>query len=245
MMPDKNSNIVIWDYDGTLVDTRRKNLNVTRQIVEMISSNDWKNYPAIATPEAYSNANKTSVNWRDFYAREFSFSEEQIDRGGKTWTEFQLRDSTPTPLIAGIEEVVRRLGFARQGIVSQNSGDTIRRVLKENGILECFQFIVGYEEVDIRRQKPEPDGLLLCIEKLHCPNASSVFYIGDHETDARCALNANVSLMASGSQIRVASIAAHYGDHDDSSGWAMKPDHDATLVDDILRIVNVELNKFT
>jgi hypothetical protein len=33
-MSNTNINAIIWDYDGTLVDTRQKNMNVTKKIHE-------------------------------------------------------------------------------------------------------------------------------------------------------------------------------------------------------------------
>ena len=33
MVSNTNIKAIIWDYDGTLVDTRHKNLHVTRNII--------------------------------------------------------------------------------------------------------------------------------------------------------------------------------------------------------------------
>ncbi len=240
MTPNKNINTIIWDYDGTLVDTRHKNLNVTRRIVEVISGNDWKKYPALATVETYTYANKTSTNWRDFYTKEFGFTNDQTDNAGKAWTEYQLRDSTPTPVLAGVHEALRALGALRHGIVSQNSRDTITQVLSANNLMQYFGFIVGYEEVDLRRQKPEPDGLLLCIEKLNGVQAGCVLYVGDHETDARCAFNANEVLRSNGSEVRVVSVGALYSAHTDTSDWEIKPDYEARTPHDVVKIASIE-----
>ena len=56
---------VIWDYDGTLVDTRQKNLAVTREIVWEVLQKSFEEFPALATIENYEQANLASVNWRD------------------------------------------------------------------------------------------------------------------------------------------------------------------------------------
>jgi phosphoglycolate phosphatase-like HAD superfamily hydrolase len=39
-----NIKAIIWDYDGTLVDTRYKNLNVTRNIIESIIETDAEEF---------------------------------------------------------------------------------------------------------------------------------------------------------------------------------------------------------
>lgn len=33
---------ILWDFDGTLVDTRRKNFDVARAIIESITKRPWK-----------------------------------------------------------------------------------------------------------------------------------------------------------------------------------------------------------
>lgn len=231
-----NVETIIWDYDGTLVDTRRKNLNVTRKIIRMITGVSSQKFRALRSLESYALANQRSANWRDFYEREFGFTDGQTDEAGRAWTEYQLRDSTPIPVFDGIHEVLRTLGSVRHGIVSQNSRSAIEQILKEHSLLQYFGFIVGYEEVELRRQKPEPDGLLLCIENLHGPNATPVLYIGDHETDARCASNANHVLQKANSATRVLSIGALYSPNADSLHWKTKPDYEARSVHDIVKI---------
>ena len=166
----------------------------------------------------------------------FGFTDEQTDGVGRAWTEYQLRDSTPTSLFNGIQEVIRALRVVRHGIVSQNSRSAISHVLKEKDFLQYFGCIVGYEEVEPRRQKAEPDGLLLCIENLKGPNANRVLYIGDHETDARCAFNANGVLQRNRSTVRVVSVGALYSSETDASDWGVKPDYEARTVYDFVKI---------
>jgi len=48
----KNLSAIIWDYDGTLVDSRQKNLTVTRRIVSEILKRDVQDFQALATFEA-------------------------------------------------------------------------------------------------------------------------------------------------------------------------------------------------
>ena len=38
---------IIWDYDGTLVDSRIKNLNVTRKIIEKATGKKYSTFPAL------------------------------------------------------------------------------------------------------------------------------------------------------------------------------------------------------
>jgi HAD superfamily hydrolase (TIGR01549 family) len=235
-----NGNIqaIIWDYDGTLVDTRRKNLNVTRTIVEKITGVDSNKFPALQTLENYGLVIKKSANWNELYKQEFAFTDEQIDSAGRSWTEYQLKDNTPTPFYDGIKEVISALRRFPNGIVSQNSQESITRTLKDNNLLQYFGSIVGYEEVELRRQKPEPDGLLMCVEKLTELSAGLVFYIGDHETDVKCASNANHVLKKNESSVKIISIGALYCSGDDASDWGSRPDYKAKSAKNIIEIVS-------
>ncbi|MCG8604090.1 HAD-IA family hydrolase [bacterium] len=227
----------IWDYDGTLVDTRQKNFNVAKKIVQRATNRNPEEFPAFRSIESYDLANKNASNWRDLYTKEFGLSEEETDRAGRLWTEYQLMDLTPTPMYAGIDTVIHSLHDLPQGIVSMNSKRNIEQSLGGYKILDRFKMVVGYEEVDIQRQKPEPDGLLNCLEKLTSFSPGKVIYIGDHETDVKCVRNTNLALRELEVETDVISVGAFYGDHNDDADWQIKPDYRADSPSDITRII--------
>lgn len=229
---------IIWDYDGTLVDTRLKNLNVSRKIIDKVSEGGWKGFPVLQTLENYHIAHTKATNWREFYKQSFGFIDKEIDEAGKMWTGYQLEDQTPIPLIDGVEETVKSLQSFPQGIVSQNSREIINQFLKEKDLISYFNTIVGYEEVDLSRQKPHPDGLLMCIEKLTDSIPGVVIYIGDHETDARCAINANNIFINSKEDIKIVSVGAFYGFNVDTSDWSVLPDYQIQRAGDIIDVIN-------
>ncbi len=228
---------MIWDYDGTLVDSREKNLHVTRRIVKHVAGVDPKQFPALQTLENYMLSNRTSRNWRDLYTKTFGLTEEQTDEAGKLWSEFQLNDTTPTPMFNGLRDALAALQDFPHGIVSQNSRDAIAKTLRQNALLQLFPSIIGYEEVDLRLQKPDPTGLLMCIEKLTRWKQGTVLFVGDHETDMECVFNTNQVLKQRGLGIHVLSIGASYSLDDGSPGWKTKPDYEARLVGVLLEIV--------
>ena len=228
---------IIWDYDGTLVDTRRKNLNVTRNIIEKISHKDAAEFSALQSLENYYLANKRTSNWRELYHHEFNFSEEQIDEAGQLWTAYQLNDNTEVTFYEGIEAVIRDLNEFPQGIVSQNSRYSIIQNLEKNQLLPFFKCIVGYEEVDLKKQKPDPDGLLHCMQKVSAPGSGYVCYIGDHETDVQCAHRANRALKEGKANVTIISIGACYDSGTNTATWEVRPDYEAHRVEDNLDIV--------
>ncbi len=240
-MISKNSGkicAIIWDYDGTLVDSRQKNLNVTRKIVSKILKGDPTKIPALSSLSNYHQAHIKATNWREFYESSFNLKDEQVDEAGKMWTEYQLEDQTPIPLIDGVEEAIISLRRFPQGIVSQNSRSVIANYLEDNNLISHFDEIIGYEQVDLKRQKPYPDGLLMCIERLMDSGTGYVLYVGDHETDVQCALNANNILSENKPEIKIISIGAFYGFDVDTSGWGVLPDYQIQNASDIKSIVN-------
>jgi HAD superfamily hydrolase (TIGR01549 family) len=237
-MPSTNIKAIIWDYDGTLVDTRQKNLNVTAKIIECITTKDALEFPALRSLENYDLANRTTSNWRELYQQEFNLTEKQIDDAGRLWTAYQLNDDTEAAFYEGIEAVICRLAEFPHGIVSQNSRSSITQNLEKKNLLPFFKHIVGYEEVDLTKQKPEPDGLLSCMQKLSAPGAGCICYIGDHETDVQCVRAANRALQAENVNVKIFSIGACYDSGTDTSAWIVHPDFEAQEVEDIFEIVD-------
>lgn len=238
MEAKRNIRAVIWDYDGTLADTRSKNLNVTRQIVARVTGTNSNEYTALQSLTNYNLAITRTANWRDLYKQEFGFTDRQTDDAGGLWTEYQLQDKTLVPFYGGIPEVIRELQNLTHGIVSQNSRHVIARQLSDNELNDYFASVIGYEAVPFAKQKPQPDGLILCIEELTQLSPGKVLYIGDHETDARCAFNANQIFRDKDIDIVVISVGAFYSDGTDDSNWSIKPNFKARDIKDIIKIIH-------
>ena len=237
MKSDRKIKAIIWDYDGTLVDTRLKNYNVTKRIIKDMTGINPEKLLALKSLDSYISANNRAANWRDLYKKEFSFTEEQIDYSGKLWTPYQLEDRTPVLFFDGIQDVIHSLKMFPQGIVSQNSKHGIVQQLEDNQLGEYFSCIIGYEEVPLDKQKPAPDGLLLCIENLTKTNSGLVIYIGDHETDMQCAHNANQQLINSASDVVIITIGALYGFNSKKINWNIQPNYEANKPGNILEII--------
>jgi phosphoglycolate phosphatase-like HAD superfamily hydrolase len=189
---------------------------VTRNIIESIIEIPADAFSALKSLENYSTANRQASNWRELYRQEFNLTEAQIDEAGRLWTTYQLQDDTEVAVYNGIERVIDDLAGIPQGIVSQNSRSSIA----------------------LNLQKPEPDGLLKCIEKLPAMQSGYICYIGDHETDIQCARAANHVLHKESIDLKIISIGACYDPQTDVSTWNVQPDFEARRVEDILEIID-------
>jgi HAD superfamily hydrolase (TIGR01549 family) len=239
MMMNRQIKALVWDFDGTIGDTCEKNLRVTREIVTRVTGKEADEFPALRTVESYGLAQRKTSNWREFYLQNLGFTVAQTNEAGRLWTEYQLKDGSPTPVFTGIDRVVGALQRFPHGIVSQNARSSISRTLDAAGLSSYFQCIIGYEEVELTRQKPEPDGLLLCIEELTKLEPGRVMYIGDHEVDIETADKANRVLERRHVDIRVITVAAMYGGHRDEHTWKFRPDY---VVRDPAQILDVMQN---
>jgi HAD superfamily hydrolase (TIGR01549 family) len=179
-------------------------------------------------------ANERSSNWRELYRNEFGFDEKQIDDAGNLWTKYQLLDKTEVSLFKGIRDVVIKFGNYPQGIVSQNSSHNIKLFLERLDLIKYFSVVIGYEEVDLSKQKPNPQGLLACISAISkLDTKPSVVYVGDHQTDVLCAFNANYELKRKA----VISILVNHNSGSSSENWEYKPDHFTFNSNEIIEII--------
>jgi len=229
---------ILWDYDGTLVDSSHKNFMTTREIMSHINPAMYEDaWPlALTSFEEYKGAIHSAVNWRDFYMNHFGLSKQQIDDAGALWSEFQLKNQTPVEIFDGIPELLRNLSPTPQGICSLNCSINIEKELQQRQLLDCFNSIVGYNSVLISKPKPDPQSFMVCLEQMQVPVAGNIIYIGDHHEDTEFARNAESFLRNDKNQLRVIKIAACYSGAKPDL-WAVKPDYQAHSVEEMVSII--------
>ena len=134
---------VVWDYDGTLVDTREKNLSVTRRLIETVSPSPAGDLPVLESVEAYEAALLKVRSWREFYRDYLHLSEERTDEAGLLWASYQESDTTPVRVFDGVSLVLGGLQQVPQGIFSLNSRGNIHEALEASDLSAYFGSIVG------------------------------------------------------------------------------------------------------
>lgn len=234
---------VVWDFDGTLADTRHRNFAGNRRIFTDLTGRPADEVAVLRSFEAYEEAWQGVANWRDFYRVHLGLVEEMVDAAGRLWAEVQRQDPEPAPLIDGVAEALAELAHLPHGIVSQNDRIHIERTLDAGEVGHRFTVVIGYAEVGMERQKPAPDGLLASIERLTASRPGLVLYVGDHPTDVETARNADRELARNGSPVRVESVVARFPGIDGSPAaqtvghdGSPAPDHVAHHPRDVVEI---------
>jgi len=230
------ADVILWDYDGTLVNSVPKNIDITKQILSIVAPHlTGENLPGCLKSEAaYHEVNHNSKNWQDLYKNYYGLNDGEITKAGKLWAAYQLKNNTPVSLFPGIEDLINELSWLPHGICSQNSADNIRNVLEDNKMNEHFKAVIGYNDVANDAQKPLPESGIKCLANIFGETKDKlILYIGDHEGDVRFARNLASKLCKSN---KVISLAATYSGATPDS-WFYKPDFTLSTPVDLLKIV--------
>jgi HAD superfamily hydrolase (TIGR01549 family) len=216
---------ILWDYDGTIVNSVPKNIEITKQIIEAVAPRlSGFNLPkCLLSEEAYHKVNHQSKNWQDLYLNYYGMNQEELELAGPLWTTSQIKDNTPVPIFPGLKELLLKSNVP-MGICSQNSSENIIKLLETNQIRNCFKSIIGYDDIPQDQQKPNPAGGLKCLDDLIImKNDLTIAYIGDHEGDIEFARNIEKE---SRKKIKVIAIAVSYSGSQPGI-WSYQPDFTA------------------
>lgn len=229
------ADVILWDYDGTLVNSAPKNIDITRQILsDTIPRLSGENLPACLQNERdYHIANHKSKNWQDLYTNYYGLTEEETLDAGSLWTEYQMKNQTPVELFPGIKQTINQLRIP-QGICSQNSAENIKQLLAKNELLEKFHAIVGYDDIPVSMQKPSAFSGIKCLGRIFKETTDkTIVYIGDHEADVEFSRNIEKELSNTNKIISI--IVTYSGANTES--WAYKPDYQISSPTELLNII--------
>jgi phosphoglycolate phosphatase len=114
-----------------------------------------------------------------------------------------------TKVYPGVPRTLQALKayLLRLGIFSTKFRYRIEAVLQREGLRDAFELIVGGE--DVAQLKPDPEGLLVALEKLGC-DETELLYVGDSATDAEAAQRAGVPFAAVLSGVTPSEILRRY-----------------------------------
>lgn len=229
-------NAVLWDFDGTLVNSALKNIAITREILELVvphrSGENLAHW--LSNEEDYHTANHQAANWRELYIDYYGLTAEETDAAGKLWAQYQASNQTPVEVFDGVTDTVIALADIPQGICSQNSSQNIVAMLEETGVAQHFHSVIGYEQIPFEQSKPEPESGLKCLGHMFAELVEkTIIYVGDHEGDVIFTRNIARRICSSNTLVSVA--VAYSGGRPET--WKNQPDHIIQHPEDLLKIV--------
>ncbi len=226
---------ILWDYDGTIIDTARKNMKVTIEVLKHYDKDIESHLPvALQSYENYQKANHKYKNWQDLYMNEFNVKEDDLSEIVTFWSPEQEKIKYIPDMFVGLKDIIKSLD-TKMGICSQNSSTTIKSILNHYGVLDKFDYIVGCEEIGINHQKPDPSGFVKCVNNLRINEEEGFYiYIGDHSDDVTFARNAEKELNK-----KVISITVDYlgFNKDRYKNWINIPDYYVSSAEELKEVL--------
>jgi len=153
---------IIFDWDGTLADTKLVLVNSFQKVLQEVGSKISRDFLerqiGIGARNMFKNALK---------ATEIPFDERMIDRLVKKKIEIQMELIEKVSLFEGVVELLDGLqNKVKIGLATMSNRRVIDKLLKENGIREYFDYVITAD--DVTQPKPNPEIFLNCAMKLKC-----------------------------------------------------------------------------
>lgn len=228
---------ILFDYDGTLVDSARKNMQVCIEVLKHFDPQIEEHLPdALMSYDKYQKANHETQNWKELYVKAYGVDPAHLAEAAALWGPEQEKNERVPDMFEGMIELIRELKPIPLGICSQNNRVQIENTLKHYGVRDCFDGIIGTLEVPITKQKPDAEGFLRCLEKMGAKEQDGVYiYIGDHSDDVTFGKNAAAVL-----RCEVVCVAIdHAGlNAERYKKWEIRPDYYAENTKQLKQILD-------
>ena len=181
---------VVFDLDGTLVDSAA---DIHLALVSALASQDL---PAIDLSEVrlMIGGGPALLISRALRRLDVQADEDLEERLALAFHDAYLtQTSRPGSLFEGVSLSLRRMRATglRLGLCSNKPDDLCRLLLRNYGVDDCFDVILGSDPG--MPKKPDPAPLLRVIEQLGI-DRDAVLYVGDSEIDVRTARAAGVTV---------------------------------------------------
>ena len=171
---------VVFDFDGTLVDSLANSIAAFQRIAPRFRLNLDLDLATARTLPTHELFKRMGVHfWK-------------LPRIIRAFQEEAAREASNQQLVSGIDEVLtefRRQGV-RLGILSSNREDTIRTCLRANGVEGHFDFVVGYPKLFGKAKA------LRRIMRAERIDRNAMLYVGDEDRDVRAARKAKIAVAA-------------------------------------------------
>ncbi|MBU5467935.1 HAD family hydrolase [Virgibacillus sp. MSJ-26] len=169
---------VIFDVDGTILDTEKSILKSLQKVLEdegeTYSPNELRFALGIPGKDALKKLNI-----------------DNLDRVQSKWSQTVLEFSSEVQVFHGIKEIIETLSQQpiKLGIVTSKTKQEIIDEFDPFGLSHFFDCIISAS--DTENHKPHPDPLLFCLKELGADKNDTV-YIGDSIYDMQSAKSAGI-----------------------------------------------------
>ncbi|MFL0364409.1 HAD family hydrolase [Bacillus sp. PK3_68] len=168
---------VVFDVDGTILDTERA---ILKSLQKILREEQGKKYPLEELRFSLGIPGKETL-------KKLQISD--IDRIHLKWSKAVLDFSGEVSIFAGLEEVIHYLHQSKikTGIVTSKTKQELMDEFDPFGLRPFFDHTICAN--DTEKHKPHPEPLLTCLKILGCEPEASL-YIGDSIYDMQCAQQA-------------------------------------------------------
>lgn len=180
-------NAVVFDFDGTLADTRIDFAEMRRRTIELIHR--WELWAPQFADGLY------VLEMIDLAADRLNHEPESrrafLQEAEQTLIDVEMTTVARAAPYSGVAEGLQRLceGGLAIGIVTRNCRVCVENLLGRHPL--PYEVLLTRDDVSRERLKPAPDHLLLALAALEISPAQAVM-LGDHKSDIECATAAGV-----------------------------------------------------
>ena len=207
--------LILYDLDGTLVDTRRDIINGVRYALEVLKGPDL-------TDDEIKDCVGTGLH--ALIKQVFRTEDEKLaDRGSKLYREYYKKHMLDhTKLYPGAREFLEYFKDRKQAVITNKPNPFSSQILEALGVAHFFiAILAGDNGLPF---KPDPAAIRHLIEETDAM-AEEVIFVGDSPIDIQAARNAGVEI-----------VTLSHGFASEATLREAKPDHIAHDFYELLRL---------
>lgn len=182
----KNLKLIIFDLDGTLVDSSRDITNALNHAIEFYGFKPFTVEDIIKMV----GEGLTRLVEKILGENNASIKDNVLERFINYYTEHLTDFTRPYP---GIRETLEKLSRYKKAVISNKRELLSKKLLEELGLLKFFDIVLGSDSVSERKPSPEPVRKVLEILKIKPDEA---LIVGDSDLDIKAGREAGVSTVA-------------------------------------------------
>lgn len=181
--------LIIFDFDGTLGDTRQ-NIIITMQRTMQMVGLPVKSDEECASTIGLTLKNSFKTMYPDVGA---DMAERCVDAYREIFME-SVEELTPE-LFPGVSDTLAKLDAMgiKMSVASSRQSQSLLLFLERMGVLKYFPYVLGSDNV--AKHKPDPEPVLKTLRELHYA-PSDVIVVGDMPVDVAMAHGADVRAIA-------------------------------------------------